>query len=330
MTHATCCVACTKSDAPAFHKRVWSDLLRTRHVGATGASAQSMNPLIASSLLLASTQADAHGNAGDAGALPYPWLLILLGCAAIAYGHGLSNVWRSAGRGHGVSVGAAVSFFAGLALLAVLVCEPVERYTNASFAAHMAQHELLMLVVAPLLVLGRPLATWTWALPRSARAPFAHVFATPVWRIPWNVLTSPLGATGAQLVSLFIWHAPRPFDAAVASPWLHALQHASFLAPALAFWWAVLAPFPRAKIGPLVGALFLTMLGTGALGALLTFSNHPWYDAYATRSDPLADQQLGGLLMGVPGGIAYLGATLWILGDWLRRSSGSSLGRMPH
>ena len=296
---------------------------------ATCASEQSMNPLIATSLLLASTQADAHGNAGDAGALPYPWLLILLACAAMAYGRGLSGVWRSAGHGHGVSVRAAVSFFAGLALLAVLVCEPVERYTNASFAAHMAQHELPMLVVAPLLVLGRPLATWTWALPRSARAPFAHVFATPVWRTPWSVFTSPLGATGAQLASLFIWHAPRPFDAAVADPWMHALQHASFLAPALAFWWAVLAPGPRGRIGPLVAALFLTMLGTGALGALLTFANHPWYSVYATSADALADQHLGGLLMGVPGGIAYLCATLWILGDWLRRPSRSSLGSMP-
>ena len=70
----------------------------------------------------------------------------------------------------------------------------------------------------------------------------------------------------------------------------------------------------RAASGIAIACVFVTMLATGALGALLTFAPVPWYRAYADGApwglSPLEDQQLGGLLMWVPGGLAYLLAGL--------------------
>jgi putative membrane protein len=112
--------------------------------------------------------------------------------------------------------------------------------------------------------------------------------------------------------AIWLWHAPRAFEAALASEAMHFAQHASFLGSALLFWWVVLA---RPHLGAMA-SLFTTMLHTGALGALMTFSRHPWYPGFA-----LEDQQLAGLVMWVPAGLAYPVAALAIATQWLRRSA---------
>jgi cytochrome c2 len=73
-------------------------------------------------------------------------------------------------------------------------------------------------------------------------------------------------------------------------------------------------------------------LQTGALGALLTFAPSLWYPAYAATTgpwgiSPLDDQQLGGLIMWIPGSIAYLIAGLAVFGGWLRESEKRSIHR---
>jgi len=200
---------------------------------------------------------------------------------------------------------------------------------SQSFSVHMLQHELLMLVVAPLLVAGRPLAVFAWALPRRLRLHVAPVLATRWLRVGWLCLTAPLVATLLQLVALWVWHAPRLFDAAVESRDIHALQHITFLATALCFWWATRATTPEnsARSSPY---LFVTMIGSGALGALLAFSGEPWYAAYGGSTSPygwspLEEQQVGGLLMWIPGGTVYMGAALWGLHRWL--NAGTRPGR---
>ena len=276
-----------------------------------------MRRLIAALVVFAAAPTYAHGDVAIAIDEPAPWLFALMAIAFALYVAGLRNLWSAAGRGHGVTRREAAAFVCGMVLLALLVSDLVERFTTASFAAHMVQHELLMLVVAPLLVLGRPLATWTWALPRTARGPVAHAFAHPAWRVPWTAFTSPLGATVAQLGLLLMWHMPSAFDRAVANPWIHALQHTSFLAPALAFWWSVLEARRSRHVGAVLAALFVTMVTTGALGALLTFAPRPWYVTELPAEAAIFDQQLGGLLMWIPGGVVYLVAALWLMAGWL-------------
>ena len=110
---------------------------------------------------------------------------------------------------------------------------PLDALAERSFAVHMVQHELLMVVAAPLLVLGRPLEAWAWALPLAARRALAAVSREPVVQAAWRALTMPVGAWSVHAVALWTWHLPLLFVAALSNPALHVLQHACFFASAL-------------------------------------------------------------------------------------------------
>src|SRR5207244_12004045 len=60
-----------------------------------------------------------------------------------------------------------VCFAGGWLALFVALVSPLHAWGAALFAAHMTQHEVLMLVAAPLLVLGRPVAPTLRALPAA-------------------------------------------------------------------------------------------------------------------------------------------------------------------
>lgn len=225
---------------------------------------------------------------------------LLIGSLAVAlalYGLGLRNLWRKAGAGRGLSILHAVYFFLGWLVVALALLSPLHHYAERLLWAHMVQHEALMVVAAPLLVLGRPLEAWSWALRWGARVP--------------RLLSDPLFAWALHAGSLWLWHAPAFFDAAAGSDWLHLAQHASFFLPAALFWWTVLGCDARPLAALL--ALFTTMLHTGALGALMTFAPSAWYAGYA-----LEDQQLAGLVMWVPAGLAYPLAALMLVSRSLR------------
>jgi putative membrane protein len=121
-----------------------------------------------------------------------------------------------------------------------------------------------------------------------------------------------------------MWHVPASFQAGLASNGVHALQHASFLFSALLFWWAVLGGQGHGRGGAIV-YLFTTMMHTAALGALFTLSERVWYPFYGSRAlifglSALEDQQLGGLIMWIPGGLAYVAAGLALGARWLART----------
>jgi cytochrome c oxidase assembly factor CtaG len=194
-----------------------------------------------------------------------------------------------------------------------------------SFAAHMVEHELLMLVAAPLLVLARPVGVALWALPRGWRQGVAGVHHERWFRGIWRTLADPLVATALQIVALWAWHAPVLFDLALAEPGWHIAQHVSFVLTALLFWTAVLdARQARMRTGTAIGCLFVTATVSGALGALMALSSSPWYQGYVALGmtpfglSPTEDQQLAGLLMWVPGGLVHVVAALVLLARWLR------------
>lgn len=189
----------------------------------------------------------------------------------------------------------------------------------------MIEHELLMLVAAPLLVLARPLGSMVWAFPAAARRTLGAAGRSPWVRAPWTALSAPVTATLVQAAVLWPWHAPGLFDLALGyEPW-HIAQHLSFLISALFFWQAMLAP-RRGGIGLAAVCLFATSLVAGALGALMAFSQSPWYGRYALLGmapfglTPTEDQQLAGLLMWIPGGLVHAGAALALIGLALRDS----------
>jgi putative membrane protein len=225
-----------------------------------------------------------------------------------------------------------VSFWAGWLVLALALVSPLHPLGEVLFSAHMAQHEILMLIAAPLLVVSRPLVPLLWGLPFGwRRAAGRWSKARPVQRV-WESITEPFHAWWVHAVALWAWHAPFLFQATLRSDLVHTAQHLSFFLSALLFWWALLYAGGRMNYGAGVLYVFTTGVHTGILGALLTFAPVLWYPAYSSTTlawglTPLQDQQLGGLIMWVPAGLVYIVAGLWMFAAWLRESDAMLRGR---
>jgi cytochrome c oxidase assembly factor CtaG len=218
-----------------------------------------------------------------------------------------------------------VFFWCGWLAIAIALVSPLHPLGEALFSAHMVQHEVLMLVAAPFFVLSRPLVTFLFGLPFEWRRRLGQCAKTSSVHRSWTFLTDPLTAWWLHAAAIWIWHAPYLFDLTLRSELAHSAQHLSFFLSALLFWWALFYAHGRKAYGAGVFYLFTTAVHTSILGALLTFAPHVWYSGYALTTQawgltPLQDQQIGGLIMWVPGGIVYLAAGLWLFAGWLKES----------
>ena len=219
-----------------------------------------------------------------------------------------------------------ICFACGWLALFVALVSPLHAWGRVLFSAHMSQHEVLMLVAAPLLVLGRPIVVFLWAFPVSWSRRIGN-FGKVGWvQRSWRLLTIPLVAWLVHAVALWIWHVPVLFEAVLRNEWVHTLQHLSFLISALLFWWALIhGPQGAMGYGAAVLYLFTTSIHSGALGALLTIAGSVWYPSYIPLTSswgltPLEDQQLGGLIMWIPAGLVYIIAGLALFAGWLREA----------
>jgi putative membrane protein len=252
-----------------------------------------------------------------------------LALAAGLYARGMTRVWARRARGRRGSILRALAFGAGLAVLAIALLSPLDAWGAELFAFHMIQHELLMLAAAPLLVLGRPLPLFLWAFSESWRGAIGRMVQTHTVRVIWGTLLSAGTAWMLHALALWIWHVPRFFDAVLLSRGVHDLQHLTFLGTALVFWAALFDERRRDHQGAAILYLFTTTVHTSVLGALITFAGQPWYSAYLQTSthwglSPLEDQQLGGLIMWVPGSLIYVGSALVLLARWITSSDQQS------
>lgn len=252
-----------------------------------------------------------------------PGIVVPLAIVGGLYGLGLTRLWRF-GIGRGVSRTQAAAFATGWLVLVAALVSPIHALSEQLFSVHMVQHELLMTLAAPLLVIGRPVVPLVWALPPSGRRLLPRALRTGPLKSAWGAITRPFNAWLLHAAAIWLWHMPAPFQATLTSDAVHALQHLSFLGTALLFWWSLLAASPSTR-GAGVLYLFTTAVHTGVLGALMTFSRTLWYPAYASGAaawgmTPLEDQQLAGLIMWIPGSVAYLIGALTIAAAWLRES----------
>ncbi len=281
--------------------------------------------------LLVPGLAVAHGAPGPLAGWSFEaWVVIPLALAAALYATGQ---WRLRGRAAGSFDWRRPSLFAaGWLVTALALVSPLHVAGGRSFAAHMFEHELLMLAAAPLLVLSRPLPVMLWAFPHMTRRALGRaVLASGVGKA-WAMLTHPAVATAFQAVALWLWHAPALFGLALADEGWHVLQHLSFMVTALLFWSSMFDD-ARMRHHPMsaVAGLFVTALVSGALGALMAFSASPWYVGYARLGmtpfglTPVEDQQLAGLLMWIPGGVVHAAAALAIIARLLRGSPRETL-----
>lgn len=239
---------------------------------------------------------------------------IVIGCVALAIGY-----WVIA-RKHGLNrIG---YWMAGVLLLLLDLVSPIDTLGDQYlFSAHILQHFLLALIIPPLLLLGTP----RWFADAALQK--------PVLRKIERVLGHPPVSWLLGVGTMLAWHIPVFFNAALANDTLHIFQHLSFLVTGTIFWWPIVGPLENRHL-PALGAvsyLFSACACCSLLGAFLTFGPIGLYPAYLNPEDkfgilslvrdgwgldPRSDQQLGGLLMWVPGCFVYLSGILSTVLHW--------------
>ena len=245
-----------------------------------------------------------------------PEVTLPLAIALLVYALGWARLaLRSPARRRPALVARLALSLAGLVLAAVALLG-LHDAAHERFLPHMAQHLLLMMAAVPLLLLADPLPAALWALPAFARKRIGLLLTEGAYaRSAWRALTRLPVAWLVYALVLWLWHLPVAYDAALTIGWLHDLEHVSFVAAAVVFWWPVIAPAPRVAAPPSPVArvvyLVLAAFSGGALGVLLAASPAPLY-AYAA-GDPLADQAWGGILMWAVGGAIDMAAVLAVV-----------------
>jgi putative membrane protein len=217
-------------------------------------------------------------------------------------------------------------FVAGWLTLVIALVSPIHKLGALLFSIHMTQHELLMIIAAPLLVLSRPLVWFLWAVPLRWREGAGRVAKERHVAALWSVMTVPLFVWLLHGSTLWAWHIPSLYEASIEHDWVHALQHTTFLFTALLFWWTLIhGHHGRMSYGSGVVYVFTTAIHTSILGALMTFAQQLWYPIYSGRTmafhlSPIEDQQLGGLIMWIPAGVVFIILGLWLMAAWIRES----------
>jgi putative membrane protein len=237
-----------------------------------------------------------------------PLPLVVCGTAAALYAlgrRGRIRVWRE------------LSFYSGVALAFVVLERPFDTWADRWLSVHMSQHIVLMTVVPPLVVLGRPWPRMWLPFPLSTRRAVGGALSrSPTFRRTASLCKRPWVALAVQSAMVALWHVPQLYDAAARNEWIHVLEHVCFVVPALVFWGALLgAPPVRARIDDLHRALWFTvaMIPGWILAIVLAFAGAPVYAAYPS----LTDQQLAAGVMWVPGSLTYFVAAIYFFYRWL-------------
>jgi putative membrane protein len=244
--------------------------------------------------------------------------------AAIVAGGIYVRGWRRRPRRPvGQGGGEAWRFASGLVVAVLALSPALEGLAEASFAWHMVQHQLLILVAAPLIASARPLTTAAWAAGRrSVRSRADGWF---VRAAGWLAI----GAGAVHLATVLAWHLPPLYDAAMTDPQLHHLEHLTLFGTAAVAWGAILtaARDPGARALAAVVGLSLNALAGAGLGVVLLAAPLPLFGSYAHLGAVALDQQrVGGALMKVSAVMVYAGAAVWIVTRWLHRLSEEPAG----
>ncbi len=273
--------------------------------------------LFAAAALCLASPALAHGDevSPDASWLSLwhfsPEILIGLLFAGAIYRRGsrggaVKEAWRS------------VAFYAGLVALFVALISPVERLADHVFAIHQVEHMLLRTIAPMLLFLSRPQAAMVRGLPRGV----SKFFAGRGWlQRVIDVLRLPPVATGLFLLASYFWMYPRWHDLAILDEPVHYLWHVSLLVTGLIFFSVVFdrrAPPQGAGLGARLAMVVIAALGNIVLGAFLSFKTSAIYSAYLHLGhmwhvSMLSDEQVGGLIMWIPGTMMFAVSALLIL-----------------
>jgi cytochrome c oxidase assembly factor CtaG/cytochrome c2 len=247
-----------------------------------------------------------------------PWVIVPAALLLALYARGFA---RAPARAR--SPARALAFVGALALAVASLCTPLDALGAALFSAHMAQHLVLVVLVAPLIALARPGPLLAWAFAARTRRTIAR--ASRPLKPAAAFVAHPASAFVLHTGALLAWHHPALYEAALLDDRVHALEHAALAGTALLFWRALLHAGRPAGMGHGLAVLyaFAATVQGAVLGAVLTSARVPWYRAHTPEGFGLTlleDQVLAGLLMWVPGGLPYAAAGVLSFLAWLRAS----------
>ncbi len=216
-----------------------------------------------------------------------------------------------------VQRGQIIIFLSGVLIIFLALASPLDELGDEYlFSAHMVQHLLITLAGPPLILLGTP----GWLIQPLLRDRL-------IFRIG-KFLTFPVVAFILYNADFWLWHAPSLYDATLSNENIHILEHITFIVFATIYWWPIFSPveegLPRLSIGGQILYIFLSGMPTVALGAGLTFFP-PLYAPYIQQPvrawgiSPVVDQQLGGLIMWIPGNIAYIVIVSILFIRWMQQ-----------
>jgi cytochrome c oxidase assembly factor CtaG len=228
-----------------------------------------------------------------------PIPLVLLIAAGGLYLRAIRTLTR---RGQRIPSWQQVAWWAGLGLMGLALMGPASGYVDRLLVAHMAEHLLIADIAAPLVLAGLRTPVLQHFLPPALMRPLSR--SRGLRRFGHVISRAPV-AIAIYLLVLYAWHFSFAFEAALRSPWVHALQHQSFIAISMLVWWSALEPGRRRLPGQLwkIGYIFAMRMVSLFLGMALIFSHSPWYAGYyGNRAreyglTPLEDQQLAGGMM---------------------------------
>ena len=253
--------------------------------------------------------------------------LVTLGLFVVAYLY-VTGLHRWERPSHPVNWWQRASFFAGLLVIFLALQSPIDYLSEHLFSVHQVQHLLLRMVAPLLLLLGAPLTPMLRGLPPWAlRGMVRPIVRNPTARRAYSLLTNPVVTTVLFLGMLYIWQVPGPHNLAVRHTLVHYVMHSTMLFTGLLFWWLLIDPKPhrsRLHYGLRVLYVGLIVIPNTLLGAAITFSNEPIYSAYSEVTQPwgislLTDQQLGGLLLWVPGDMMSILAAGIVMIMWAQQ-----------
>lgn len=225
-------------------------------------------------------------------------------------------------------------YLGGLIVLAISLMSPIDRLGTQLFFMHMIQHLLSIMIAAPLLWLGDPFPIMVWGMPRRARRVVSRVLSG---RLPGRTLlvavTKP-GLSWLIFIAVYLgWHDQNAYGLALTHAWIHDVQHLTFFAVAMLFWWHVIGAAPHLhKTLPAWGrmAFLLATIPPNMLtGVAIAFANQPIYSYYETVPriwgfTVMEDQMASGIVMWIPGSMMFLVGALIIAAQLLKGPDGSA------
>ncbi len=212
-------------------------------------------------------------------------------------------------------------FVTGLCFNIAALLPPIDPLSDQLFFVHMIQHQMFSAIGIPLMLFGVPFFVVIRALPHWFRKRFYFpILRSRILMFPFWLLSFPIPALIFYQAMIWLWHTPYFYNLALFNDVFHLLEHACFAISALFLWRNIIAVHPvRSRLPLPARLLFLAIMEASNIGlsAWLSFSDRVFYGYEGIpqpewwTQGPLVDQQLGGLIMWVPGGfVNYLAMTI--------------------